>query len=286
MSQTANLHLNIMKAFLFLCTLFTAAISNAQIISGKIISEEKLPLGYARIGIINESFGTIADDKGIFSIDLTKISPEKKVTVQLVGFEPWTESVSDFTHQQNWTIILKEKKQNLEDVVVTSEKQYVQKNWGINKKGNSVSINIYGNSVQDSSKEFALEFDNKKRVKILKINLNIPNFQNSDTLLLDFDILSRDNKLPSQSLLYQSLRDTLTLPKIHDGTYSLDISGKNIWVNKKDFFVSVKILNRNGGQLNMNGALFHKFYYRNFFGEWKKLAIAAPSLNIDVKVEK
>lgn len=275
-----------LKTFLLLACPFFYSISQAQVISGKILSSNGPSIGYARIGILDESIGSIADSKGQYAIDLTNISRDKSVTVQFGGFEPWTQRIGDFIALPNHDIVLTPKNNELAEVVVSS-KEYVNKNWGINKKGNSVSVSINGyNDDQDSSKEFALEFSNKKRVKIVKINLNVINFSEKDTLLLDFDILGKEDKLPGNSIISHNLTDTLTFDKIKDGTYSFDISDRMVWVKKQDFFVSVKVLNRRGGRLSLNGALFRKFYYRNFFGAWKKLAIAAPSLNIDVKVEK
>ncbi len=277
-----------MKSLLGIGLLFTSIVLHAQVIVGKIISKKNnQPIAYARIGIVDETFGTTSDKDGVYSIDLTNISKDKSLTVQFGGYVPMEQKVGDFIQMTNHDIALVKKETELEEVVIQSENNYISKNWGINSKGRSLSINVNSEKdTKDSSKEIAVVFPNKKRVKIMKINLNISSFNAADTLFLNFDVYSKIDKWPDSSLLAENVTDTLTIDKIKDGTFSVDVSGKHIWIKRQDFFVSAKVLNNGQHGLFLNAALLKSCYYRNFFGSWKKLSIAGPAINIDVKVEK
>lgn len=276
------------STILTIIVIFSCFISAySQRITGKILSAQQQVLGFARIGVLNQTFGAVADKNGVYSLDLTNISKDSNLVVEYGGYETWTQPVGVFINSSNHNIVLQPRKAEMEDVVVTSNTAYENKNWGIRKKGNALSISVSGNEAdKDSSKEFALEFNNKKKVRIMKIHLNLFPLSPNDTLYLNFDVLGKKGGEPSGSIISQNITDTVTASKLIDDTYSLGLSGQNIIINKQDFFVSVKVLNSKSGRLSLHGALFRKFYYRNFFGKWKKLSIAAPSLNIDVKVAK
>ena len=280
------MHLKILRLFLLTFWLFPSLLK-AQKITGKIISlNTQKPIPYARIGIPNTAIGSSADKEGAYQIRIPVSTSRQYLTIEAGGYESLTMAADSFVQADRHNIALREKIHELENVVVKSD-NYTNKHWGIESKSKSVSISISNKEAfLDSSKEFAIAFTNKKRIKLLKININTIGYKDDDTLLLGYDIYSMKNGLPDTSILSINLTDTLTKDKLTDGTFSFDVEDKKIWINKQNFFVSVRVLNLDGGSLYMSGALLKKFYYRNFFEEWHKISLAAPALNIEVKVPK
>lgn len=126
------------KLFKFLAIIF-CGILNAQTINGKIISKENnSAIPFARIGIENENFGAIADEKGNYSIDLTNVDQNKNITVQVGGFENFSQSVQNFI-SGNHIISLNEKVVDIQEVKL-NPKRYSEKNWGTNAKTKKVQF--------------------------------------------------------------------------------------------------------------------------------------------------
>ncbi|MDR7757446.1 carboxypeptidase-like regulatory domain-containing protein, partial [Riemerella anatipestifer] len=261
-------------------------IFTAQTISGKIISKENNePIPFARIGIENENFGAIADENGNYSIDLTNVDRNKNLTVQIGGFVNFSQSIQKIING-NHTIFLNEKVVGIHEVFL-NPKKYYEKNWGTNAKTKKIQFGFNpARSKEDKSKEFGLAFNNNKKVKLQKINLNIVNLKTDKPLLMSFNVYSKKDGFPDKSLLNENLTVELTEDKIKDGIFSFDVSDKNVWINKQDFFVTVQVMNGFDGWIYLSGAMFKTVYYRNFYGPWLKKTIAQPALNIDVKIEK
>ncbi len=272
--------------FIYFLFLFSTII-NAQIITGKIISNEtKQPIPFAKIGVDNEIIGSSADENGNYSIDLTNMSKDNFIIVEYGGYQTFKSKIDDFINSKNHIIPLKEKVFTIEEVVI-NPKKYLNKNWGTNAKSKKILFGFNpARTKEDKSKEFGVLFTNSKKVKIDKINLNIVDIKTDKPIVLDFNIYSRDGKFPSQSITNQKLSIVLTKEKIINNTFTFDISDLNIWVDKQDFFISVQVMNGFDGWLYLSGALMKSVYYRNFYGPWTKLTVAGPAINIDVKVEK
>ena len=118
-----------MKQIFGIFTILLYGILNAQTINGKIISKENNePIPFARIGIENENFGAIADEKGNYSIDLTNVDQNKNITVQVGGFENFSQSVQNFI-SGNHIISLNEKVVDIQEVKL-NPKRYSEKKLG------------------------------------------------------------------------------------------------------------------------------------------------------------
>ena len=276
-----------MKTLFSLIFLLIFSFINSQIINGKIISNEnKKPIPYAKIGIENENLGSISDEDGNFSIDLTNVSRNNFLVVEYGGYEIFKDNVDKFINSQNYTITLHENIINIQEVII-NPKKYINKNWGTNAKSKKIQFGFNPASTkEDKSKEFGVLFSNSKKIKIDKINLNIVDIKTDVPIQLNFNIYSKNNKFPGELLATETLSVILTKDKILNETFTFDISDKNIWINKQDFFVTVQVMNSFDGWIYLSGALLKTLYYRNFYGPWNKLTVAGPALNIDVKFEK
>ena len=258
----------------------------SQTISGTVISKnENQPVSYAKIGVDKENIGVITDENGNFTIDLSKANTSNKIKVEVAGYEPFSETVANFIKQDQQKIYLKEKVKNIQEVVLKTKK-LVDKNWGVNTKTKSVMYSVNpAFKKEDFLGETALEFKASKKSKIKNINLNIASITADRPVIMRYTIYNEKNGLPNESILDEEITVELTKDKIVDGTFSLDVNDKNIWVQGK-FFVGIQFLREFEGGLNISAALFRTGYIRKFYDEWKKMTIAAPAINIDVKVDK
>ncbi|MBB6372036.1 alpha/beta fold hydrolase [Chryseobacterium shigense] len=275
-----------MKKFNALCILLAAYSFNAQVISGTVISKnENQPVPYVKIGIEKENAGTVSDEKGNFSIDLSRFDPSRKLKVEVPGYELYTETVQDFRNQNHHQIFLKEKIKDIKEVNI-KVKKLVDKNWGVNTKTKHVlySVNPKFRKV-DFLGETALEFNTSRRSKIKNINLNIASYVSDKPVLMRYSIYTEKNGFPDKNILDEEITVELTQDMIKDGTYTLDVNDRNIWVQGK-FFIGIQFLKEFDGMIKISAALFRTGFMRTFYGDWHKMALAAPAINIDVKVDK
>lgn len=275
-----------MNKFAIVSFLFLTVFLNAQIISGTIFSkEENKPIPYVKIGIEKEKNGIISDDKGNFSIDLSGINENHKVRIEVAGYESYSETIQNFAKQNAQKIFLKEKIKNIQEVKL-SPKKLVDKNWGVTTKTKSVMYSVNPQfRKEDFLGETALEFNASKRSKIKNINLNIASYQSDKPVLMRYSIYSEKNGFPDKNILEEEITVELTQDMIKDDTFTLDVNHYNIWVQGK-FFIGIQFLKEFEGKINVSAALFRTGYIRKFYGDWEKMKIAAPAINIDVKVDK
>lgn len=275
-----------MKKLNALFFLFAAYSFNAQIISGTVIAKnENKPVPYVKIGIEKENKGTVSDEKGNFSIDLSGLDASRKLIIEVPGYETYAETVQNLRKQDQQRIFLKEKIKNIKEVNI-KVKKLVDKNWGVNTKTKHVLYSVNPKfRKEDFLGETALEFNASRRSKIKNINLNIASYSSDKPVLMRYSIYSEKNGFPGDNMLDEEITVELTEDMIKDGTYTLDVNDHNIWVQGK-FFIGIQFLKEFDGKINISAALFRTGFLRKFYGEWQKTTLAAPAINIDVKVDK
>ncbi|WP_278352344.1 carboxypeptidase-like regulatory domain-containing protein [Chryseobacterium gleum] len=275
-----------MKIFHTLFFLIPVIALKAQVISGTVIAKnENQPIPYVKVGIEKSSTGTISDEKGNFSIDLSSVDPQQSIKIEVPGYDLYQETVQSFKQHHQQKIFLTEKTKNIKEVTI-KPKKLIDKNWGVNTKTKSV---IYSVNPEFDKKSFlgetALEFNAKKRSKIKNINLNIASYVSAQPVLMRYSIYSEKNGFPDKNILEEEITVELTEDMIKDGTYTLDVNDRNIWVQGK-FFIGIQFLKAFDGRIKISAALFRTGFIREFYGDWQKMTIAAPAINIDVKMDK
>lgn len=275
-----------MKKLNILFLLFSGACFSAQVISGTVFSKvENKPIPYVKIGVEKEKIGVVSDEKGNFSIDLSSSDPAHNVKIEVPGYENYAETVQNFTKQTSQTILLSENTKNIKEIKITPKK-YVDKNWGVNTKTKHVLYSVNPQFKKDDFLgETALEFNASKRSKIKNINLNIANYTSDKPVLMRYSIYSEKNGLPDKNILDEEITVKLTEDMIQAGTFTLNVNDYNIWVQGK-FFIGIQFLKEFEGKINISAALFRTGFIRKFYGDWEKITLAAPAINIDVKVDK
>lgn len=273
------------KLSLLILTLFVVSF-HAQVISATVFSkDENKPIPYVKIGIEKEKTGVISDENGRFSIDLSNFNSAKSILIEVPGYEKYSLSVQNFKNLDGQKIFLKEKVKNIDEVKIKTKK-LVDKNWGVNTKTKSVMYNVDPDFKNENFLgETALEFNANKKSKIKNINLNISSYASDQPVIMRYSIYSEKNGFPDKNILEEEITVELTKDMIKDGTFTLDVNDRNIWVQGK-FFVGIQFLKRFEGRITISAALFRTGYIREFYGDWQKMNIAAPAINIDVKVDK
>ena len=276
-----------MKKITFVLTFLLSIFGYSQIISGEIFNQDKKPISGARIGIENTDFGDLSDENGNFQIDLTNFDKNSSLKIYVSEFQPYNIKISDFLNSDR-KIVLTEKVINIEPINI-NPKKYKFKNFGTsNSKTNYCG---YDSENKDRLfREYAIKVENKKHLKIKRINVNIvdDSFINSATLI--FDNKRKKNGFPDdqKSLTNETLKLTFSKNDIKNKMISLDVSEQNIWTNE-DFFVLVRVDENLKGRLYFGGNIFafsKDTYYRNYFGKWNKFSTGEPSINVDVQIEK
>ncbi len=274
-----------MKKLNFIFTLFIAIAFHAQTISGTVLSkDDNQPVPYAKIGIVDSDFGIQADANGKFQIKLDNISGDKELLVAVPGYKQFRSPVAEFVKQNPHPIYLYEKVTNIQEVVL-SPQNYKEKNLGINSKSKSMMFTPNmekGNAVVE---ETAVEFSSNKKLKINKINMNFSRFESTTPIKVRYTIYDEKDGKPNNLILNKDIIATIGKDNLTDFTFSLDVSDEKIWLQGK-FFVGIQFIGQSDGKVALSGALFRAGYYRSFYGKWEKIGMAAPAINIDVKVRK
>lgn len=275
-----------MKIYFFF--IFLGVFLNAQTITGKVLSQyDNSPIPYAKIGIGNEENGTVADENGNYILDLSNVNKDLELNVDLGGFEKFAISINSFLQKSNHNILLKEKVRDIEEVVI-KPKHFKDKHWGVDSKSKRVVFDIYPDhkkEKEEQSRELAIKISNNKKVKIQKVNLNIADFQAKIPAKIRINIYTEKEGKPYQSVLYEDITGVISKDSIENNTFSIDVSNENIYVNS-NFFVSVQFVNYFKGYIYISGELFGKGFERKYYGNWEKVSLASPAINVDVKVER
>lgn len=106
-----------MKEILCLASLLIFFTSNAQVVSGKVLSEKGLAASSVTVSFKNKANSVVTNADGTFSIRANKL-PDTLVFAA-VGYEPYTVVVTEKTLKDpNFEIVLLNKREALEEVVV------------------------------------------------------------------------------------------------------------------------------------------------------------------------
>lgn len=272
------------KKLLFILIYVSNYMLSQNNISGILMSQDGVLIKQAVIGIEGENTGTTSNNEGVFNLSLENYNQKKNILVKVNGFQPYQISIEDFIKQSSNKIILIDKITDIEPVQIVYKKKYIYKNWGNN---NSTRGYSEFNSKQ-ITKETAVKFDNKYKIRINKINIGVTKLQIAKPMTIIFDIYDSKDGFPNQSLSPKVLALVISNENIKEGNFSLDISKENIWI-KDDFFVSIRLGNDFDGSLALGGNIYafsKDTYYRQFYGGWKKFSAGVPAINIDVIIDK
>jgi hypothetical protein len=194
-----------------------------QVINGKVIdSSNSKPLVYVNIGVVGTPIGTITDENGNFSIDVTGQPLNANVRFSMIAYKPKTFTIEALSKKDN-TVKLIPDTMHLKEVVVRPS--------GKIKDVGSIIANytedVYGWYSTDHGKgcEIGLKIPlDTIPVKALKLHFKLF-CQAFDTAILRLHIRSIAQKKPAEELLTSNI--LIAVPK-NTGVVDFDLSKYNI----------------------------------------------------------
>ncbi|MEJ8597576.1 hypothetical protein JSO62_02540 [Riemerella anatipestifer] len=135
--------------------------------------------------------------------------------------------------------------------------------------------------------EIAVPIETKKRAKILSLSINISKFEVNKPIPARFNIYKEKDGKPDQLINVDDIIVELKPEKVNNGTFSVDVSDKEIWVKGK-YFVSFQPLNKDfEGDFFVSSGFLGKGYYRSYLSKWIKIPISGRvGIYANAKVEK
>lgn len=280
--------------------LFLQIIGFAQIINGKVISsEDSSAVSFAKVGIENLPIGTLTNNNGEFSINMTEVDKKSSIRVEAAGFDIFIKEISAMSIEKPEEIMLVPKTINIAEVSIVG-KIYKDEKIGSDSKAKRPNILFTSNNSEFSKNNFTADqlrtFQNpeiailiapKKRSKITKINMNIAKFELPNSVFSRFIIYSEKNGFPDQIINSDDLTFKLEKSNIKSNVFTLDVTNKNIWIDG-NIFVSYQVLDPGfNGEFRISSGFFGKGMLRMFVEHWKKLSVGiVPAINVDLKAEQ
>ena len=235
-----------------------------QKVEGKVIDEEnKQPVSFVTIGVVNKSGGTYSDEKGNYSLDLSGYQHSDTLKFSCIGYKPEIITVEEMVNKYKNLLCIISLKVNhiqLSEVVVKP------KNFKTKVLGNKISskyigvTNIYESGIIISNNKIL-------RLSDASFKLRIPS--TLDSVVLQFNVYDVKNNLPNENILKKPVNIHLRKDQLV-GNVSFDLEKYNIIV-ENDFFISLDMVKKYGkGMLSFAGWLtgFPTYYRNGKQGTW------------------
>ena len=231
-----------MRYILSLLILLINSISQGQIVNGVIVDDSNQEtLEYVNIGILNQGVGTVSDEQGQFSIELSEAYSKDTIIISILGYESLIMRVSDFlqSHKDNSVILLTRATYNLKEITVQPFTK--QKEVGNKKRSNNYIVSFENNKL--GAEMGTLIKINKRKAKIENVIISVARCD-YDSVIFRLNVYSRKNKLPNESLLNEPVY--FTLYREHSGNDCIiDLSRQNLIVHD-DIIATVECLSDMG----------------------------------------
>lgn len=264
------------SAILLVCCL-SAQFLSAQQYTGSIICKNTgKPVEYANIGVINKETGTVSDDHGKYSIDLTKTGDSDTLMVSCIGYYPYKTTVAGFKSTNGNIIILEQKTFALNEVVIRPG-NHKKRILGYRVNGTAIAAGFNDNSL---GYECGVIMKTRKPVLLETLCLDIQTCK-YDTLFYRVNVYKQTEKGSFENVLNKPIYINLTRKQIRKRT-EIDIKPYNITMDA-DFLVTIEHI-RNLGK---NGLYFRcRFPGRTWVrktsqGSWKSFPLGL-GVSIDV----
>ncbi|HEX4959099.1 MAG TPA: carboxypeptidase-like regulatory domain-containing protein [Lacibacter sp.] len=269
----------LLSVVLLQCIFFT--VTNAQIyVNGRVLQTSQQAISYVNIGIKGKNKGTVANEKGEFSLSLTAELINDTLTFSCIGFEELNLPVQQIIKEKTSVFYLKEKMLGLKEIIISTRKPEIKK---IGTK--STNPLLWGDATSKDGKdivEMGRFIEIKKASEIQKLNIYLKGISNnSATFRINFYAVK--DEMPGERIIEKNILCKKDLSK---GWLEIDLTEYNLFF-EQDFVVAIEFLPEKdskgysfsyGGQ--MGGSTFTR---TSSLGTWKKLKGASLSMYLTVK---
>lgn len=198
--------LNYILLFVFVSLPITL---KCQVFQGKILDKKSnAPLPYASIGVRGKSIGGIANESGIFSINLTEAKPIDEVIISYIGYQSIILRIENIALGKSHEIYLEPKATELREVVVFDKREIIV--LGNNAKGSRSVGWGWDESSKGRSKGIGIE--NHKRIKLTRFAVYV-NKNTFDSVRLRLNIYAENDNIDSDES--QLLNENIFLTSSH-----------------------------------------------------------------------
>lgn len=227
-----------------LSLIFSAFTASGQItIKGILLNgENKAPVAYANIGILDTRTGTISNEDGTFEITIPEELRNDTLLFSALGFERKSIHIATLSNRGELTIRMREHTTMLKNVVVKSKRRKPVRTF---EMGNALfnSGSLYVDSVASGS-AMALLIENKQPtfnagltvpffIRRAKLRISYNTFDNFKVRLRFLSVDERTG-LPDKDLFHESI---VVSSGIRKGWVNFDLSSYNIRIDQPSFFL-------------------------------------------------
>lgn len=270
-----------MKSLFYFFTSFTFFV-NAQLINGKILSEESIKgLSYISIYADDNSYLATTDSVGNFSF----YKPENinYIILDVVGYEIKNINLAN-KNLNDLTIILKE------EIIALNEVSIFNKSKKKIKVGNSgATVHVDFNPITDTNRirEIAVRLSVKDSAQLDKVNLGFSKLPQSGKIAFRLRIYDEKEGKPNTIISNEDLFYEINQDDLDNNVFSISLKKNNI-ILKGTFYISVEVYNEteesiwfSAGFLGKNG------YMRRNYKEWDKMPLKlSPFINAELLQQK
>ncbi|MFH1196468.1 MAG: carboxypeptidase-like regulatory domain-containing protein [bacterium] len=224
---------------LLLISCISAFQTYSQIYSGQLIDVESgLTIQYANIGIVGKNVGTVSDNNGLFTIELSNNFNNDSLCISCIGYEKKTFLIRDLKNSisdlEQFRIELKSKIYQFDEIVVRpiNTKVYTLGNF-------CEPDSPYGNSFP--SKNLGTEIgvmiklpEEVDKAYLKKLRYFVGEFT-YDYFTVRLNVYNINNGLPDKNILKEQIFIDIT----STGEYIINLQRNNIVITE-DFFISLE----------------------------------------------
>ncbi len=271
-----------MKKSIFTLIFILLSISTiySQTVTGRFVDSLNVPIAYTSIGIKDTYIGTVSNDKGVFSLDLSKANDNSQIIISNISYKVKEYSLKEFRQliKTKKAIVLEENSQKLREVTVSSKKL---KNRNLGNRNNSslVQVGFSGNIVGN-------EVGARINIKDSPTYIDAFNFfianSDFDSLFFRLNMYSIKDDLPYKNLLSENIYFSTYTKK---GKVSVDLEKYNIVV-EEDVIITIEYITdfSEGSYLYFSAGLFGSNLYQRHVSvsKWEQTGMRI-GFNVDVR---
>ncbi|MGN8225177.1 carboxypeptidase-like regulatory domain-containing protein [Gracilimonas sp. BCB1] len=241
-----NYLLILISAFIFQFNFLSDDYIEVHEISGIVTDNDDNPIGYAHIGVIGVSNGTVANKSGLFSLDISQTSNNDTLFISAIGFKTKKYSLGELLFQDTMHVTLERKVYLSNDISITAKKSDVI-TFGRDKSGGNSGWAYSGIA---TGNEIGMIYRNDKNIVLSEFKFHI-RATNFDSLLYRVHVYETLN----DKMIHLNKTNIQKSSATSDGWVELELSDFQL-VTNQDFCITVEVLEGwKNGHISRRGSI-------------------------------